>query len=102
MVSISDSRNLFLQSNFLQAIKDMHLKVLSNGCTLRVGLLKDPSEAENNLFVKNLSEKINDADLNKMFSRFGRIISATVMKNDSKSKGFGFVCFGSPRDAAVK
>ena len=52
------------------------------------------------LYVKNLDESLNDTDLHKMFSPFGRINSAKVMSEMGHSKGCGFVCFVSPEEAA--
>lgn len=35
-----------------------------------------------------------------MFSVYGKILSATIMKNeDGSNKGFGFVCFADPESA---
>ncbi|OIW15647.1 hypothetical protein TanjilG_08223 [Lupinus angustifolius] len=55
----------------------------------------------NNVYVKNLSESITDDDLNKFFGEYGTITSSVVMRDgDGKSKGFGFVNFENPDDAA--
>ncbi|GLU04237.1 hypothetical protein SLE2022_213960 [Rubroshorea leprosula] len=55
----------------------------------------------NNVYVKNLSESITDEDLKKIFSEYGAITSAVVMRDaDGKSKGFGFVNFDNADDAA--
>lgn len=54
-----------------------------------------------NVYVKNFDDKIDDDTLNKMFSKYGEITSAVVMKtDDGKSKGFGFVCFKDAESAA--
>ncbi len=47
-----------------------------------------------NLYVKNFVD-LDDAGLRDMFSKFGMIISAVVMKdkNTKKSLGYGFVSF---------
>ncbi|XP_037495409.1 polyadenylate-binding protein 6 isoform X2 [Jatropha curcas] len=53
-----------------------------------------------NLFVKNLDVSINERKLHELFSGYGQIVSAKVMRNDSGvSKGFGFVSFSSPEEA---
>ncbi|KAI3695586.1 hypothetical protein L1987_78584 [Smallanthus sonchifolius] len=54
-----------------------------------------------NIYVKNLSESTTDEDLNKIFSEYGAVTSAVVMKDaDGNSKCFGFVNFESADDAA--
>lgn len=50
----------------------------------------------NNLFVKQFPPGLvsSDADLQALFSPFGEIANALVMKNQQgESLGFGFVCF---------
>lgn len=47
-----------------------------------------------NIYVKNLDLSIDDAKLKELFSEFGSITSAVVMRSeDNSSKGFGFVNF---------
>lgn len=58
-----------------------------------------------NVYVKNLSDEIDDDKLRAMFEIYGTITSAVVVKgDDGKSKCFGFVCFSKPdgAEAAVK
>jgi len=54
-----------------------------------------------NLYVKNLSETVDDDRLRKEFSAFGTITSCRVMKGDKQgqSRGFGFVCLSAPEEA---
>jgi RNA recognition motif-containing protein len=45
------------------------------------------------IFVGNLSHEVSDDDLNKAFAAFGKVDSATVIKDKftGASRGFGFV-----------
>merc|ERR1740137_491674 len=53
-----------------------------------------------NVFVKNINEEYDEARLNDMFEKYGKISSVKIMKSeDGKSKGFGFVSFESPEEA---
>lgn len=53
-----------------------------------------------NLYIKNLDDSVDDKRLEEIFKGYGTIASAHVMRNDKGvSKGFGFVCFGSPDEA---
>jgi RNA recognition motif-containing protein len=46
-----------------------------------------------NIYVGNLSWTMTDDDLNSMFSPFGEVTSAKILKDkmNGRSKGFGFV-----------
>lgn len=53
-----------------------------------------------NLYVKNLAEDVTEDLLRDKFSRFGKVCSLAIMKNDKgRSKGFGFVNFELPEEA---
>jgi cold-inducible RNA-binding protein len=45
------------------------------------------------LYVGNLPYKVNDQSLAELFSKYGNVLSATVIvdKMSGRSKGFGFV-----------
>lgn len=45
------------------------------------------------LFVGNLPWSIDDAQLSEIFSQYGEVASARVLKDGHKSRGLGFVDF---------
>lgn len=53
------------------------------------------------LFVGNLSWDTTDDGLREFFSKFGNVISATIIKdrNTGRAKGFGFVEFETEEEA---
>ncbi|GJN31069.1 hypothetical protein PR202_gb19424 [Eleusine coracana subsp. coracana] len=58
-----------------------------------------------NVFVKNLSDSVDNASLQELFSKFGDVISCKIIRNeDGKRRGYGFVQFASqePADAAIE
>lgn len=53
-----------------------------------------------NLYVKNLSDDIDDDRLRQEFAPYGTITSYKIMRDDKGfSKGFGFVCYTHPDEA---
>jgi len=53
-----------------------------------------------NLYVKNLDDGTDDVALKALFEPFGEITSVSAPKDEKgRSKGFGFVCFGSSDEA---
>jgi RNA recognition motif-containing protein len=46
-----------------------------------------------NIYVGNLDYRVNEKDLNDIFSEYGTVISAKIImdKHNGRSKGFGFV-----------
>lgn len=53
-----------------------------------------------NLYVKNLDENITDENFRELFTPFGTVTSARVMRDQAGvSKGFGFVCYSSAEEA---
>lgn len=54
-----------------------------------------------NIFVSNLSFKMNEAQLKDMFEEFGKVSSAKIIKDreTDRSKGFGFVEMADEEDA---
>ncbi|KAL3825827.1 hypothetical protein ACJIZ3_021856 [Penstemon smallii] len=58
-----------------------------------------------NVFVKNLSDSVDNMKLQEMFQNFGNILSCKVAtSDDGKSKGYGFIQFesGNSANAAIE
>jgi RNA recognition motif-containing protein len=57
----------------------------------------------NKLFVGGLSWDTSDSSLTAAFERFGRVTEAKVItdRDTGRSRGFGFVTFDAPADAAT-
>ncbi|GER43452.1 polyadenylate-binding protein [Striga asiatica] len=57
-------------------------------------------EKYTNLYVKNLDASFSEEDLREKFSKYGKVISLVISKDDNgASRGFGFVNFENPSDA---
>lgn len=54
-----------------------------------------------NLYVKNLSETIDEEKLRHEFAAFGNVTSCKIMQDEKGvSRGFGFVCFSNSEESA--
>jgi polyadenylate-binding protein len=55
-----------------------------------------------NLYIKNFGEEMTDDGLTELFSKYGKIVSAIVMKdrNSGKRLGYGFVSYEDHMAAA--
>jgi len=85
--------------------------MLLNGKKVYVGKFINRKERESqngqrsnqftNVYVKNLTEDMDtDEKLEKYFTKYGKVVSAKVMVDDTgKTKGFGFVNFEEPTEA---
>lgn len=53
------------------------------------------------LYIGNLSFEVSDEDLGQVFSQYGEVSSAKIIKDqfNGRSKGFGFVEFAQEADA---
>ncbi|KAK4755255.1 hypothetical protein SAY87_009012 [Trapa incisa] len=77
---------------------------LLHGKVIRVAWsCRDPDTrrtGKGNIFVKNLSESLDNVGLQELFKPFGDILSCKVVTfEDGKSKGYGFVQFDSDESA---
>jgi RNA recognition motif-containing protein len=54
-----------------------------------------------NIFISNLSFRVNDDDLKTLFDEYGEVFSAKVItdKFSGKSRGFGFVEMNNEKEA---
>ena len=52
-----------------------------------------------NVYVQNFGNSFDDEKLKELFAGYTGILSAKVMTDDGKSKGFGFVSFEDPETA---
>lgn len=54
---------------------------------------------QNNMYVKNLSDSVNEEQLRKFFEKYGTVTSVKVMTDGIRPRGFGFVSLASPEEA---
>jgi RNA recognition motif-containing protein len=67
---------------------------------LKEAIMKNTVLDQCNLFVKHLPSDMDNASLNKLFQRFGTIVSSRIMTNEKgESLGFGFVRFSTNSEA---
>ncbi len=66
-----------------------------------VSLLLRSSIVGKKLYVGNLTYKVNESDLEALFSQYGSVQSAQIIidRDTNRSKGFGFVEMGSDAEA---
>lgn len=65
-----------------------------------IAFLPSISVQGSNLYVKNINDEIDDDELRRVFSNYGTITSAKIMRDEKGfSRGFGFVCFTNPEEA---
>ncbi|KAI3455510.1 hypothetical protein Pfo_012173 [Paulownia fortunei] len=90
------SKNLFVGRAEKKAERMKHFRQINGyNCTNH----RKESKASN-LYVKNLEASVDDRKLEELFSGYGKVISAKVMRNgDGVSKGFGFVRLSCPDEA---
>ncbi|KAK0604215.1 hypothetical protein LWI29_013257 [Acer saccharum] len=86
-----------------RAMETLNYSVV-NGKSIRIMWQQPNSEDRNsgkgNIFVKNLDSSIDNRKLNKLFSKFGYILSCKVaVEENGKSKGYGFVQFENEESA---
>ncbi len=61
------------------------------------------SQMSNKLYVGNMSYATTEESLTELFSQFGTVVSANIIKDrfTDQSKGFGFVEMDSPNSATA-
>lgn len=86
-----------MPANFVNPNMAMHSAMQNN--VNRGGEIRGPPGA--NIFVYNVPDSFTDADLARMFSNCGMVISSKVYldKMTGKPRGFGFVSYASPNEA---
>lgn len=63
---------------------------------------KNPDDIYTNVFIKNISESVNEEKFKEFFSKYGNITSAKLaIDEEGKSKGFGFVNYAAHEEAVA-
>ena len=55
--------------------------------------------SDSRLYVGNLHSEVTDAELSRMFAKYGKVESSAVRSNPKTGATFGFIEFEDPRDA---
>ncbi|OWM82476.1 polyadenylate-binding protein 7 [Punica granatum] len=97
--------NFLSPQDAMNAIESKNHTLL-NGKFIRVAWsCRDPDArrtGKGNIFVKNLSDSVDNVGLQELFKPFGNILSCKVVTSeDGKSKGYGFVQFDSDESATA-
>ena len=66
---------------------------------IRICWFEPKQDRRANLFIKNLDQSIEVAQLHEAFSNFGEIASCKIPLTNGKSRGYGFVQFVKVEDA---
>eukprot|EP00920_Eleutheroschizon_duboscqi_P041011 GHVT01098067.1.p1 GENE.GHVT01098067.1~~GHVT01098067.1.p1 ORF type:complete len:666 (+),score=98.72 GHVT01098067.1:125-2122(+) len=91
---------VYVQPHQSRAARLAALKAKREGLKKPDGLAGSSPYEGINLYIKNISEDVDDDKLREIFEPFGTITSAKVMRDSNGiSRGFGFVCFVSPDEA---
>ena len=74
-------------------------KIPNSNSFFKLNLTKKSSENKKIIYVGNLPQKIGENELYRYFkSKYSSVISACVLSNNDKSKGYGFVNFTDETD----
>ena len=74
-------------------------KIPNSNSYFKLNLTKKSSENKKIIYVGNLPKKIGENELYRYFkSKYSSVISACVLSNNDKSKGYGFVNFTDETD----
>ncbi|CAD6210645.1 unnamed protein product [Miscanthus lutarioriparius] len=95
--------NYFSQADAVMALDKLNHSLVLDKPIRVMWSNRDPDARRSgvgNIFVKNLSNSVDNASLQELFSKFGDVLSCKVAKNeDGTSRGYGFVQFASQESA---